>query len=130
MINESLMGKVKPWVEQNLGVSLSDMDEEKIPIVPINNEEVNPLRGIKIGNQAVIACRSEWIEKLRPIVDGLNLDLLFSMFGAYELARVTMLDNVGIWGPSWYLFADEPELQTVDTDRVVKLEPSQLKDLD
>ena len=48
MINESLMGKVKPWIEQNLGVSLSDMDEEKIPIVPINNEEVNPLRGIKI----------------------------------------------------------------------------------
>ena len=130
MINEALMGKVKPWVEKSLGVSLSDMDEETIPIVPINNEEVNPLRGLKIGNQAVIGCRSEWIEKLRPIVDGLNLDLLFSMFGAYELARVTMLDNVGIWGPSWYLFADEPELQTVDTDRVVKLEPSQLINID
>lgn len=130
MADERLLELAQPWIENQLGVPLSQMSGDSTPVVPIGTDAHGPLRGLKIGEKTIVACRSEWVDRLQVIVDDLDPDLLFSMFGAYELARVTLRDDVGIWGPSWYLFGDEQTWRPLKDDRVVMLGPEELKDVD
>ena len=130
MADERLLEMAQPWIENQLGVPLSQMSGDSTPVVPIGTEAHGPLRGLKIGERTIVACRSEWVDRLQVIVDDLDPDLLFSMFGAYELARVTLRDDVGIWGPSWYLFGDEQTWRPLKDDRVVMLGPEELKGVD
>jgi hypothetical protein len=85
---------------------------------------------VKAGGKAALAVRPEWVERVQAIVDDLDTDLLFSTFGAYDLARVTLPDGVGVWGPSWYLFADEQCWRPGNDDRPVKLERPEMADVD
>ena len=130
MADERLFEKAAPWLEERLGVPESEMRSGRTPVVALGGSAHGPLRGVKVGGRTIVACRPEWVGRLQEIVDDLDPDLLFSMFGAYELARVTLRDGVGIWGPSWYLFADEETWRPLEDDRVVMLEPSQLQDVD
>ncbi len=130
MADERLLEKAGPWIEEQLGVPLSEMGRDATPVVAIGTDAHGPLRGLKIGEKTIVACRGEWVDGLQEIVDDLDPDLLFSMFGAYELARVTLRDGVGIWGPSWYLFADEETWRPLEDDRVVMLEPPDLQGID
>ncbi len=130
MADERLLELAQPWIEGQLGVPLSEMRSDATPVVRLGAEGHGPLRGLKIGDRTIVACRSEWVDRLQEIVDDLDPDLLFSMFGAYELARVTLRDGVGVWGPSWYLFADEQAWRPLKDDKVVMLEPPDLQDMD
>ena len=130
MADERLLEVVEPWIEERLGVPVSEMRRDSTPVVPLGAGAHDPLRALKIGDRTIVACRDEWVDGLQEIVGDLDPDVLFSMFGAYELARVTLRDGVGVWGPSWYLFADEEAWRPLKDDRVVMLEPPQLQDVD
>ncbi len=130
MADELLLEKVAHWLESRAGAPMSEMRTGPTPVVPLRPNSNDSLRALKIGGKTIVACRPEWVDPLQPIVDDLDPDLLFSMFGAYELARVTLRDGVGIWGPVWFLFADERTWRPMKDDRVVILEPSQLADVD
>ena len=132
MINTRLLNIVRPWIEQYLGFPYSAMSECAVPVLALSvNTLDSPLRAIKVGNKAALATCREWAERLTPIVDDLSIDMLFSVLGAYNLARVTLPYGVGIWGPIWYFFADEETWQPYDNDnRLVQLRPSDLTNLD
>ncbi len=131
MTDYRLLESVQPWIETHMGAALSGVEEGATSVLHMDPAiSFSPLIAVKAGEKAVLAVRSEWVERVRAIADDLHNDLLFSTFGAYELARVTLPDGVGVWGPSWYLFADEQTWRPANDDRLVKLEPSELADVD
>ena len=132
MADTRLLNIVRPWIEQHLGFPYSAMSEDTVPVLAASADTLDlPLRAIKVGNEAALATWPEWIEGLKPIVDDLPLDMLFSVLGAYNLARITLPYGVGIWGPIWYFFADEEAWQPYDDDdRLVHFRPSDLTNVD
>ena len=129
---DRLVASVRPWIESRLGISLSEAGADPIPVVAASPQrsDLLPLRAVRIGDSAVVVARPSWVQRLQPIVGDLHADLLFSVFGAYEIARVTLPDGVGVWGPSWYLFADEASPQTIGADLAARVDPSELVDVD
>ena len=131
MTDTRLLNIVRPWIEERIGFPYSSMSAEGVPVLASDPDTLDlPLRAIKVSAKAALAARPEWVERLKTIVDDLPLDLLFSELGAYDLARVTLPDGVGIWGPVWYFFADEACWQPYDDDRPVHLSPSDLTNVD
>ena len=131
MIDERLLERVRPWMATNLGIKAAQMRADRTPVVAAGSGSAAlPLRAAKMGDETVVVARPEWTEPLQKIVDNLDTDLLFSSFGAYELARVTLRDGVGVWGPVWYLFGDERTVKSVDDNRVVQLAPADLQSVD
>ena len=132
MNDERLLEAAKPWIERHLGISLSSLGGDPVPVLALDAEPEAPapLRGIKVGEKAVVVAREEWGERLRPLAADLSPDLIFSYLGAYELTRVTLPDGVGVWGPVWYLFADETTWRAAESYDVVRLTESQLADVD
>lgn len=117
MTNTRLLNIVRPWIQQRLGFPYSAMSEDRVPVLASDADTLDlPLRAIKVNGKAALATRPEWVERLKTIVDDLPLDLLFSVLGAFDLARVTLPYGVGIWGPVWYFFADEECWQPYDDD--------------
>ena len=127
-----LVASVRPWIESRLGISLPEPGADPITVFAASSQrsDLPPLRAVRIGDSAAVVARPSWVQRLQPIVGGLHADMLFSVFGAYELARVTLPDGVGMWGPSFYLFADEASQQTVDDHLPARVDPSELVDVD
>ena len=65
-----------------------------------------------------------------PIVESLGPEQLISTFGTYEIARVTLPDGVGIWGPSWYLFTDISDRKPGENRSVSMLSAGDLDGVD
>ena len=129
---DRLVASVRPWTEGRLGISLPEAGTDPIPVFAASPQrsDLLPLRAVRFGDAAAVVARSSWVQHLQPIVGGLHADELFSVFGTYELARVTLPDGVGVWGPSKYLFADEASRQTVGDHLPARVAPSELVDVD
>ncbi len=126
-----LFNSVQPWIEGQLGFPLSDMAVDTVPVLAADPKISDPpLRALRVGERAAIVARPVWVGPLKEIANSLHPDLLFSVFGAYELSRITLPDGVGVWGPVWYLFADRTCLRPPGDIRPVRLEPSDLADVD
>ena len=106
MIEFSLLSKVEVWLESHLGIELSRGGTENVPVVAVPNPELE-FRAVRFGNRHLVVARDSWTPQLRQVCATLEPDLLFSVFGAYELGRVAVPRGFGIWGPSWWLFADK-----------------------
>lgn len=131
MSDNRLPSALQPWMERRFGIQLSKLGADPVPVIPADSQaDLLPLRALKIGERAAVIARPDWVEGLRRIVSDLHPDLLFSSFGTYELSRVTLRDGLGVWGPSWYLFADEESFRPADGPRTVHLEPSELGGFD
>ena len=131
MTDMRLLANVEPWIEDHLNVPMSSAAEGATAVVAWDTDEPQaPLRALLAGKKSVVALRPQWVDRVRTIVDDLPRDLLHSTFGAYELSRVTLPDGVGVWGPSWYLFADKDTPRAGTDDRVVELAPSDLAGID
>lgn len=130
-IDEQLSKVIQPWIETQFSFPLSIMDINTVSILPTNTKTlVPPLRAIKIGNKAGMIAKPEWIQRLNVVVKNLHPDLLFSVFGTYELARITLPDGFGIWGPIYYMFADRKCLQPLEILDPVQLTPDNLESVD
>lgn len=131
MTDMRLLDAVEPWIEEHLNVPLSSVAEGSTEVVAWSTDEPQaPLRTMLAGAKSVVALHPQWVDRVRTIVDDLPRDLLHSTFGAGELARVTLPDGVGVWGPAWYLFADKDSPLPRKDERVVHLTPPDLAVLD
>jgi GNAT superfamily N-acetyltransferase len=120
------MESVRPWVEASLGVSLEAMDDPAPVVASQACSADSPLWAIRTAGRAVVTVGAGSADALRPVVGGLALDELFSVFGAYELSRVTLPHGFGVWGPTLYNAADASCLRPVDDERPVQLGPAKL----
>ena len=125
-IHELLM----PWIENQIGMPLSNLQTDPIPVVSSLKPESHPLTACKLGHRGAISSRVEWIRTLQRLVQNIPMDILFSPFGCAELARVTLTDNYGIWGPNWYFFGDATTLKPYDDGRSKAYTPIQLGRID
>ena len=131
MIDAALVAEVKRWLRDRLGVPVSEMRDGVTPVVAAKPDtQDEPLRAVRLGHETVLVAREEWVEALQGVVGTLHPDVLFSTFGVYELARVTLPDGVSMWGPDYHLFGDERTVRSVEDDRVLHLEPAGLRDFD
>jgi GNAT superfamily N-acetyltransferase len=103
-----------------------------VPVLSLDQESADacPLWCVKIGDTAAVTVRSDLVEGLRPVVAGLPPDLVCSELGAYEMGRVTLPEGFGVWGPTWYLFADQTDWKPVGEHRPVQTSPSDLTSVD
>ena len=100
-------------LEEKLGTSLDAMESAPVPVLASAQRSLasRPLWALRWGSRGLVSVREEWVEPLQAVVNGLALDELFSIFGVYELSKITLSDGVAVWGPSMYYFGDERTLR-------------------
>ena len=129
MSDQSILASLESWIEGRYGVPTKDLGLDTVPVFPAG-EDGPFLAGVKIGEAAAVVARPDLVDRLRPVVAGLPPDLLFSPLGCYDLARVTLPEGFGIWGPSWLLFGDETTVHPATDDRPVQVSEEDLADAD
>jgi GNAT superfamily N-acetyltransferase len=130
-MNETLTQKTLSWIEKTIGAPFESFGYGEAAVVPHPPDyDGIPLWGCKIGERAAISCREDWVERVRSIVSGQSLDMLFSTLGTYDLSKVTLPERVGVWGISWFMFADESTLRSVKGHDVIRLTSDEMRELD
>ena len=129
MIDDSLRSIVEEWLESHLTTSLSQGSAERVRVVALASPEF-ALRAIRFGEKHLIVARDSWVPELESVCASLDPDLLFSVFGTYELARVAMPRGCAVWGPTWWLFADESSWRPRVTDAAIQLAGNQHAQVD
>lgn len=118
-------------IESTLGAGLDAFGTDPIPVIgQAPGFEGLPLAAIRLDRGALVSARNEWLEKLRPVVTNMHADMLFSTFGAYELARVTQPDGFSAWGPVFFFFGDAATWNDPADPRVVRLGDDDLAEVD
>ena len=117
------------WLEEQLGVSVSCADADPIPVLVSEPRETGArsVWATRLGERGLVTTCRRWADSLQSVVESMSSDELFSSFGTYELARITLPDGVGIWGPSWYFVGDERCFNTDEDSRPVHLAPDELR---
>ena len=129
MSDQSLLASLESWIEARFGVPTSALGLDPVPVLPAGEGGL-PLAGVKIGEAAAVAARPDLVDRLRPVVASLPPDMLFAPLGCYDLARVTLAEGFGIWGPSWLLFGDETTVHPATDGRPVQVSEEDLADAD
>lgn len=129
MIDAALRSTVERWLESHLNVELSRCGIETIPVVAVPDPAFE-LRAIRFGDRHLVVARDSWTPQLQQVCATLEPDLLFSVFGAYELGRVAVPRGFGIWGPTWWLFADESSWRPRVDHQVASLSAEQCSQID
>lgn len=126
--NSHFIDLLQPWLDNQLGVSLSLVGSHPIPVYASHQRQEDScgLWAIRIEEKGIVTARPEWVETLKPMVAGLSLDELFSAFGAYELSRISLPDGVGVWGPSWLLVGNRDVFCPFKDNRPVQLNADEL----
>ncbi|MBM3471640.1 MAG: hypothetical protein FJX75_00025 [Armatimonadetes bacterium] len=119
-----------PWLEARLGVALECARADCVPVIAREGPRAHPLWAVRVGERALVVTQADWVERVRPIVDRMTPEELFSVFGAYELSRVTLPEGYGIWGPSWFYVADGANFSAERDERTVRLNPEQMAAVD
>ena len=116
-------------VEERLGASLDVMGSDPVPVLSTDKREVesSPLWALKLGERGIVSVQERLVEPLQAVVNGLAVDELFSIFGAYELSRLTLPDGAGLWGPSLYYIGDEGTFRPPEDERPVQFDVDELK---
>ena len=130
MANVDDFDGLQEWLESKLGYELACMREGEVPVLSNIRDDDEPLLAYKIGERSVMRVKANWVDAITSIVKGLALDELFSIFGCYELARMTLGDNVSMWGPSLYYFADETCFISESRNDVVQLAACEIEGMD
>jgi hypothetical protein len=95
------------WVEGRLGRRLN-----REGVVGVSEgEHPEPLRAFRIGSRSYLRTVDRLADDVSDVVSGLSIDELFSVFGTYELGRVTLPHGISVWGPSLYYFGDDRTVQ-------------------
>lgn len=130
MIGDSLWKNIIEWTEQFIGVPMSALRHHPIPVFTREREVGHPLVIIRSEDGSALAARRDLCDAVRPIVDELHADLLFSPFGVYELARATLPLGITIWGPTFFLFGDADTVKANDDVRVRRVGGEELGAVD
>ncbi len=130
MSDSRLLELVWPWIERQFGFALRDAATDGPIVAALGEAAQHPLFAIRAGSIVAVAAREEWVDAIRPIVEDLHPDLLFSVVGTYELSRVTLPDEVSVWGPIPGYVADSKTWKPAGDDRPVRLTPEQVNEID
>ena len=118
-------------IESTLGAGLDAFGADPIPVIGQPSEFNGlPLAAIRLDRGALVSARNDWLEALRPAVTNLHAEMLFSVFGAYELARVTQPDGFSAWGPVFFFFGDASTWKDPKDPRVVRFSEDDLAAVD
>ena len=118
-------------IESTVGAGLDAFGADPIPVIGQPSEFNGlPLAAIRLGRGALVSARNDWLEALRPVVTNMHAEMLFSVFGAYELARVTQPDGFSAWGPVFFFFGDASTWKDPKDPRVVRLSEDDLAAVD
>jgi hypothetical protein len=85
---------------------------------------------LKYKASVIIVAKEEWVSDLNELIKITDKDMLFSIYGTYELARVTLPDGVNINGPSYYLFGDTEKCKLGLDSRVFMPSKEELASVD
>ena len=118
-------------IESTVCAGLDAFGADPVPLIgrPPDAEGL-ALAAIRLDRGALVSARNDWLEALRPVVTNLHPDLLFSVFGAYELARVTQPDGLSAWGPVLFFVGDASTWSDPADPRVVQLSHDDLAAVD
>ena len=118
-------------IESTVCAGLDAFGADPIPVIgrPADADGP-PLAAIRLDHGALVSARNDWLEALRPVVTNMHPDLLFSTFGAYELARVTQPDGESAWGPVFFFFGDASTWNDPADPGVVRLGADDLAEVD
>lgn len=133
MSSEKLNQSIKSWQESRLGLSPEPTVNGSVPVLARPSTTTGGDGGLtaaRMGGRSVIVAREEWVEPLEMVTAGMHPDLLFTVFGAYELSRVTLPDGFAVWGPNWYMFSDRDSWHGRADGRVTRLESTTLGEID
>jgi RimJ/RimL family protein N-acetyltransferase len=125
-----LFEHVRPWLERQLGFSIRAPDASVRVAEAPSCDGQHSLFAVRAGAAVAVAARQEWLDALRLIVEELHPDILFSIAGAYELSRVTLADEVWVFGPVAVYVADETAWRPVDDTRPRRLAAADLETVD
>ena len=118
-------------IESTVCAGLDAFGADPIPVIGQPPEfDGLPLAAIRLDRGSLVSARNDWLEALRPVVTNMHPDLLFSTFGAYELARVTQPDGESAWGPVFFFFGDASTWNDPADPRVVQLSQDDLAAVD
>ena len=100
MAIERLRRRLMPWLEARLGASPEALATPDLPVVALDTrlELAPPVFAVALGGRGVVTTRPDWEAAVRGALDGLTYDLLFSIYGAYELSRATLPHGFTGWG--------------------------------
>jgi len=126
--NSHYLGLLQPWLDHQLGISIDSADADSVSVysTPPRQQEQGGLWAVRVGEKGIITARSEWLDPLKRSIADLSVDQLFSVFGAYELSRITLSDRIGVWGPSWVLVGDSGSFQPLNDEHPVQLEADEI----
>ena len=129
MAIERLRRRLMPWLEARLGASPEALATPDLPVVALDArlELAPPVFAVALGGRGVVTTRPDWEAEVRGALDGLTYDLLFSIYGAYELSRATLPHGFTGWGPYFCMAADAESFRTVDDARPVYLSADELR---
>jgi GNAT superfamily N-acetyltransferase len=118
-------------IESTVGAGLDAFGSDPIPVIGQPPEfDGLPLVAIRLDRGSLLSARNEWLEALRPVMTDMHADMLFSTYGAYELARLTQPYGQSAWGPVFFFFGDASTWKDPKDTRVVRLGPDDLADVD
>ncbi len=123
MKNHRLLKKIQPWLEGELGALIGRPGHPLVAVLATEPraEGSRTLWAVRVQGQAIVTVREDWLEHVQRAVSTLSLDELFTVFGVYELARVTLPLGTTVFGPSWYLAADGDSFIPAGDTRPVQL---------
>lgn len=132
MIDENLRKGITGWMERFIGVPLSVLGGPPMPVLTPEREPGigQPFVIVRCGNGSALIATQDLCDAVRPIARDLHADLVFSPFGVYELARVTLPLGIAVWGPSFFLFGDRRTVMPPKDDCVVRIGPAELAGVD
>jgi len=109
--------KVEAWIQSRFDKPISGLGEARYQVITADTKilEWVPIWILKYKESVVIFARKEWVSDLEDLIKLTDKDMLFSIYGTYELARITLPDKVNIMGPSYYLFGDKEKCK-LDVD--------------
>ncbi|MBI4305652.1 MAG: GNAT family N-acetyltransferase [Chloroflexi bacterium] len=131
-VDQSLFSLARPWIEETLGFPLpEDLGTPGLLIAPGPGlPESRPLYGVRIDGTVAITCQPRFLDSVRPVVESLHPDQLFSVLGTYELSRSTLAEGVAVWGPVPNYLASPETWRPVADARPVRLSEAQLAGVD
>ena len=107
---------LEEWLISKMGRSLKsgffECPEEAYP---------ESLLAYRIGKMSMFRTTERLSGEVRGITNDLSEDELFSIFGSYELSRVTLPHGVSVFGPNFYYFGDAGTFKPCGKDIAVSL---------
>ena len=126
---QRLRDRLSSWLEQRLGTVLGELSGEPVSVLGVAERDrvTPPLLAVKMDDAALVTARLGWQLDLSRALDRMSVEELFSIYGVYEISRVTMQYGFTAWGPYWCYAGDASSMELVKDARVRHLDPDEVK---